>query len=253
MNKIFANKEAVLMGRQYLKHEFRKIFSDVKNDTFWKKLDRSIDRFVNRKGEQSFFNLLVGISEGWKLKEVAQIISNNTYSWKKTLVPMKDIILTGMSPTIDKYTIVKCKRSPQLFANEWENNTKMRKEILSTGFKMHKNRDKDPIFLFQEGKKYKVFDGMRRTLLAAIRANKKIYAWVGSTKNKKGKPLTGSDNCLFLALLYARSNKNQKIENGIMAVSKEIIKQYRNGEEVFRKRIAKWSHNKDIRKLFLNI
>src|SRR3990167_5011014 len=116
MLKYTPSKNAALIAKQYLKQEFRKIFSDVKNDKFYKKIDKSIESFTDREGESSFWNLLASISEGWKLKWVFQILSDDKYQWKLKNIPLDKIYLTGMSPTIDKYVIKKFNRNPLAFA-----------------------------------------------------------------------------------------------------------------------------------------
>jgi len=91
MLKYTPSKNALVIAKQYLKNEFRKVFSDIKDDKFYKRIDRSIDNFNLREGEMSFWNLLAAISEGWKLKQVFSIhyiqndieYSNGEYSTEK--------------------------------------------------------------------------------------------------------------------------------------------------------------------------
>ena len=105
MIKYTPSKNALAIAKQYLKQEFRKIFSDIKDAQFYKKIDRSIDNFNLREGEASFWNLLAAVAEGWKVKWVFQLLSDDKYQWKLKNIPLEKVYLTGLSPTIDKYTI----------------------------------------------------------------------------------------------------------------------------------------------------
>jgi hypothetical protein len=252
-NTYTPSKSILPVACQYLKHEFRKIFNDVRDKKIWQKLDGSIDGFLKREGEKSFWYLVAAISCGWKLKKVFYILSNNAYRWRfLQKVPIEKLALGGMSPIIDKYVIKRFKRDPLLFSGAWRKNKKMRQEILATGLAPHKERDHFPILLYElEDGRLHVFDGMRRTLLSIISGKKEIKAWVGRLTNLKGKPLVSGDRCLFLAQTYERSKKpNKELEKSIIRMGREIIGHYRNGREVLTKRIAGWSHNPKIKKIF---
>jgi len=138
------SKNASLIAQQYLKHEFRKIFNDVNDSKIWKKLDKSIENFTKRENEISFWNLTAAISEGWKIKDIFYIVSSTKYQWRFKKIPLSKIVLTGMSPVIDKYTIKKFNRNPLNFAKAWKKDKKMQEEILKTGFSSHKERDNFP-------------------------------------------------------------------------------------------------------------
>jgi len=251
MLKYTPSKNALVIARQYLKNEFRKIFSDIKDEKLLKKIDKSLDGFSLREGEGSFWNLVAALAEGWKLKQVFAILSDDKYQWKLKNISLKKIYLTGMSPAIDKYVIKKFNRNPLAFAKAWKVNKAMRQEILKTGFSAHKNRDNYPILVYKIGENYRVFDGMRRTLLALIGNKKEIKAWVGVKANAKGRPLISANRCYFLSNLYNQAkNKDKNLEKSIVRIGKEINKDYRNGREVLLKRIIGWSHDQKIKSLF---
>jgi len=251
MLKYTPSKNAHIIARQYLKQEFRKIFSDVKDDKFYKKVDKSIDSFTVREGESSFWNLLAAISEGWKLKQVFAVLSDDKYQWKLINIPLEKIYLTGMSPIIDKYVIKKFNRNPLLFAEDWKTNKIMRQEIIKTGFSAHKDRDSFPVLTCKIGQNYRVFDGMRRVLLALTKNQKSLKAWVGYKVNEKGRPLISANRCYFLSNLYNQAKtKDKALEKSIIKIGKVINKNYRNGREVLLKRIIGWSHDQKIKSIF---
>ncbi len=251
MLKYTPTKNALLIAKQYLKQEFRKIFSDAKDDKFYKRIDRSIDNFDFREGEISFWNLVAAISEGWKLKWVFMILSDDKYQWKLKNIPLDKVYLTGMSPTIDKYVIKKFNHDPVAFAKAWKTNKIMRQEIIKTGGLEHKERDNFPILVYKTGDSFRVFDGMRRTLLALTRNQKNIKAWVGYRVNAKGRPLISANRCYFLSNLYNQAKtKDKTLEKSIIRIGKEINKNYRNGREVLLKRVIGWSHDQKIKSIF---
>jgi len=251
MLKYTPSKNALVIAKQYLKNEFRKIFSDVKDEKFYKKIDKSIDKFELREGEMSFWNFLASIAEGWKLKQVFSVLSDDKYQWKLKNIPLEKIYLTGMSPIIDKYVIKKFNRNPAMFAKQWKKNKIMREEIIKTGFSAHKDRDGFPILTYKIGENYRVFDGMRRVLLALTKNQVAIKAWVGYKVNTKGRPLISANRCYFLSNLYNQAkSKDKNLEKAITRIGKEINKDYRNGREVLLKRIIGWSHDQKIKSLF---
>jgi len=251
MLKYTPSKNAFIIAKQYLKQEFRKIFSDIKDDKFYRKIDKSIDNFSGREGEASFWNLLAGVAEGWKLKLVFQILSDDKYQWKLKNIPLDKVYLTGMSPTIDKYIIKKLNRNPVAFAKAWKINKAMRQEIIKTGFSPHKDRDCFPILVNKTGDSFRIFDGMRRALLALTKNQKSIKAWVGYKINVKGRPLISANRCYFLSNLYNQAKvKDKTLEKSIIKIGKEINKNYRNGKEVLLKRIIGWSHDQKIKSIF---
>lgn len=251
MLKYTPSKNALIIAKQYLKQEFRKIFSDIKDDKFYKRIDKSIDNFNAREGEMSFWNLLAAIAEGWKLKWVFQILSDDKYQWRLKDIPLEKIYLTGMSPLIDKYVIKKFNRNPLAFAKAWKVNKIMRQEIIKTGFSAHKERDDFPILVYKIGDSFRVFDGMRRVLLALTKNKKSIKAWAGYKINAKGRPLISANRCYFLSNLYNQAKSKDKIlEKSIIKIGKEINKNYRNGREVLLKRVIGWSHDQKIKSIF---
>ncbi|MCX6796271.1 MAG: hypothetical protein NTW06_02110, partial [Candidatus Falkowbacteria bacterium] len=146
------------------------------------------------------------------------------------------------------------KRDPLLFKKAWQDNKKMREEIIATGFSAHLERDHFPIFIYQKEDKFNVIDGMRRTLLNIIKGKNKIKAWVGYEKNKKGQPLISANRCLFLSDIYTIADKKDKeLEKAIIRIGREIITDYSNGRDILIKRIAGWSRDPEIKRIFKKI
>ena len=238
------------MADQYLKHEFRKIFHDLRNKNIWHQIDRSIDTYERRDGEGPFWNLVSSISENLKLKRVYHELSSTKYSWKLQSIPTNKLLLGGMSPTINRYTLKKCKRSPMLFLHEWNRNAKIRKVIHKTGFAKHPERDHFPIFVYKTKDGYAIFDGMRRSLLAIIENKKRIKAWVGTVTNPNGKSLISAGRCHFLANVYERSARfDPSLEKALVRIGKDIMHSYRNGRTTLINRIGGWTYDPKLKSI----
>lgn len=255
MESLTPSQGALRIAQQYLQHEFRKIFHDVKNPSIWKKLDRSIASFLKREDETSFWNLVASISEGWKLKSVYRILSDTTYEWKLQTFPLEKITLTSMSPTLNTYLLEKCERNPLLFRALWRKDPVMRKKIRATGFSAHKERDHFPILIHQapDGT-WRVFDGMRRTLVHTISGKKAVKAWVGHRVNPRGKPLISASRLWFFEnISTAAVKKDQALESALIRIGQETVRMYRNAAQTLHDRIGGWSRDEKVKEMIAKI
>ncbi len=251
--RLTPSKNAEQIGVQYLQHEFRKMFPGA-GPAVWDRIDREVARMPRIQGEASFWNLLAAVAEDWKLKAIYRILSDTQFRWVWQKVPVERLVLTGMSPIIDRYTIRKFSRDPLQFHAAWKKDAKMRKAILRTGFAAHPERDHFPIFLWEAPDGFRVFDGMRRTLRALIQNKKSIDAWVGISVRRNGKPLVSGGFAYVLSQVYAHaSRKDPKLDAALIRIGAAISKDYRNGREVMTKRIAGWAHDKELKALFLRM
>jgi hypothetical protein len=224
--KLLPSKNAHKMAVQYLQHEFRKILPVAFTTEKGNIIDRDLERLSTQQGRVSFWNLVAGISEDWKLKSVFRTLSDPRFFWKKRRIPVKDVFLTGMSPLMDEYIIKRCDRDPRVFGEMWKKDKRMRDKIRKSGFSAHSERDHFPVFVVCVDGKYRVFDGMRRTLLAVIGNKEYITAWVGYPKRKEGTPAISEGFCYVFSQIY------------------------RNGKEVLGKRIADWAMDENIKSIF---
>mgnify|MGYP001580500919 CR=1 FL=1 len=54
--------------KQYFLHEFSKLLSDIEDEKFWEQFENSLEFNFRKMSENSLWQLLSGISEGYKLK-----------------------------------------------------------------------------------------------------------------------------------------------------------------------------------------
>lgn len=257
MKNVSPSLNALKAAKQYLKHEFRKILSEANDPKILAVIDRSVEELTHKSKNDyyDFWQLVSAISEGYKLKSVFRMLSSTKYTWQCKNIALDTVVLTGMSPIIDAYIIEKCKRNPSNFKEAWRRDKQMREDILGAGIKKHPERDHFPIFVFKtDEEKYKVFDGMRRTLLALIDEKEIIQAWVGTEVNPDGQSLIGADKGYFLLQMYKRADdEDEAMKRAVTKIGKEIVHNYRDGKEVLAERIGGWSHDPQISELFKNM
>lgn len=224
---------------QYLKHEFIKLFSNPS-----KLLDK-VDNFPQEMGKD-FWQLVSGISEGYKMKWVYRVLTDNKYSWTLEQIALDDVTLTGMSEFMDN-VINQANGKPSNFAQIWAKNPEFAKTPDGAGIKAHLERDDFPILLWERYDQLHVFDGMRRTCVAAITQKTEITAWVGRITNLDGQMMVNKDKVLFLRALYDESpDKDAELLDGIVKVMKGYIKLTRNGREVVENVLNKWKDDPNL-------
>jgi len=246
---------ALLVAKQYLSHEFIKLFSVSNDKRLLADIKTFMDKFDEYYDEPELWRLLSTISEGWRLKAVFRVLSNDRYIWTKETLPLESIVLTGMSPTIDKY-IAKSEKRPRTFKQLWDSDQLMRKEITATGFSPHAERDHFPIIVFEKnrGKGFRVVDGMRRMLLATIADRPHIEAWVGRQVKKSGKPMISESRAYFLYDVYQFSKtKSPELKSAIATIAKEIIDTYGNGREVIEQRVIGYANKPAFTEIFKEV
>lgn len=252
IKKLMLSRNAEKAAKQYLCHEFRKIFREARGEEFFRQMDDSIENMIFREDEASFWRLVAAISEGWKLKWVFHILSSTKYRWSLKPLPLESLTLTGMSPVMDNYNYKEAKGSPIEFARCWHEDKTMRKEIMDTGFARHPERDHFPIMVYQDEEgRYKVFDGMRRLLWKAIDGKDKVEAWAGKLVNPKGQSLISEERCFFLGNIFDWSDeRDPELVKAVITIGRHIIRNYRNGGDVLANRIAGWSHDDELKRIF---
>jgi hypothetical protein len=237
------------IARQYLKYELRKILGESENKAFWQKIDLSIDTLKEKIGEKDFWQLVSGISEGFKLKWVYRVLTNNLYSWRLESITLDDIRMTGMSPFMNRI-LEKANWKPSKFAKIWKSNPRFYKLPDGQGIKPQPERDHFPILLHEQEGQLKVFDGMRRVCLAALEGNKSLDAWVGRIVNPRGKMMINPDKVLFLRVFYDElPRKDRRVLEAIKTILKAYLKFYRNGREVVGQSLYKWREDPKLKGL----
>jgi hypothetical protein len=250
------NPEEVAVS--YLRHEFRKIFQDIKDESFWRAFEHSMEGLPGRLGEVDFWQLLSGISEGMKIKWPYRILTNDSFSWTEEDVPIKQIKLTGMSPEMDDLIKDRANGDTEHFAKLYRKDRAFRQELhkvfQALSEPRNRIREEDPV-LIREVKDggLAVFDGMRRVLLAIVQGKKSVRAYVGRITKIDGKMRVNPDKVYFLTLLYQDSENKGALKPYLVGIAHEIIKQTRNGRNVWKERIGGWVRDDEVQELVRDI
>lgn len=238
------NVNPLTLANQYLYHEFLKIFWDVTDASFRKKMKRSIYRMYQRDGAGNYWLLVAAISEGWKIKWVFRLLTNPAYRWNLELRKISDLTMTGFSPLEVDRVIYKCHRNFSEFADYYRKYPAFFKKYMPN-LKPRSERDHHPIFVYwkPDEKQLRLFDGMRRTSLAAINNKSSIKAYVGYPTSR-GKPMVNPDKIQYIKHVFNGTRLNPATFKAFVRVAREMVKQSQNGAKLFRQNLKPWSDEK---------
>ncbi len=242
------------IASQFLFHEFLKIFRDIRDPLFRQRIKRSIYRFKKRDGERHYWQLVAAIAEGLRVKWVYRLLTDTSYKWNLEVSAIKNLTMTGFSPLAVDKIIHRCGRDFYRFADYYRAHLHFFKKYMPN-LQPRPERDMHPVFVFWDSgqRRLRLFDGMRRTTLAAIHGKKTIKAFVGYPV-RKGKSMVNDDKIHFFKLLYRNSSKDAATFRAFTRVGKEIVKQSRNSVEVFTTTLKPWSdiHEKKLTKAIID-
>jgi len=237
------NVDPKVIAKQYLFHEFVKLFGEPKDKIFTQKIHKWIYDFDKKFDDTHFWSLLAAISENLKLKWTHRILTDSSYKWNLEIWNISDIKMTGMGPEIDGI-VRKCDDDFEKFRQYWNKNIKgtaFEKKLKKQGLHSKGALDDFPVLVhFKEGH-YSVFDGMRRALLAALAGKKEIKVYVGY-RIRQGQPQVNRWQMYFLTILLGEAVKSgdEKLAWAIGETLRGIFRNYRDSRKSYRDRIYKW-------------
>jgi len=246
--KVYKNNvKPEILGNQFIYHEFLKIFRDIKDNTFRRKIRRSVNNFIKRDGQHHYWLLLAALAEGWRVKRVYYILTNPAYIWRLEKRRISDLYMTGFNPySVDKL-IDDCRHDFYKFADYYHKHPNFFRKYMPN-LKPRPERDRHPVFVTWQPneKRFRLFDGMRRTSLAAIRGDKFINAYVGYPL-KRGRPMINADKIHYFYLIFEKARKDKKTFEAFTRVGREIIRQFGNGRQFFKTPLKPWANKRDRR------
>ncbi|MFH1543182.1 MAG: hypothetical protein ABIE03_01465 [Patescibacteria group bacterium] len=240
--KVYKNNvKPEILGNQFIYHEFLKIFRDIKDKSFRRKIKRSVNNFIKRDGPHHYWLLLAALAEGWRVKRVFYNLSNPAYVWRLEKRKISDLYMTGFNPRPVDKLIDRCGHDFYKFADYYHKNPDFFRKYMPN-LKPRPERDKHPVFVFWQPEKrhFRLFDGMRRTSLAAIRGEKYINVYVGYPE-KKGKPMINADKIHIFNLIFAKAKKDKKTFKAFKIVGREIVRQFGNGRQLVKVNLKPWA------------
>ncbi|HSE61846.1 MAG TPA: hypothetical protein VLA88_06160 [Candidatus Saccharimonadales bacterium] len=215
---------------QYIHHEFIKLFPGQPKN-FYDRLAEGASKLPQTIGTSSLWELLAGLAEGYKCKWVYRFLTDSGLQWRLERIALDDIRMTGMSPFMDPI-LAKANWHPSTFAEVWRSNPGYATQQDAVGMRPEPLRDSLPIMLIERNHYLQVFDGMRRTCMAALANKPDMTAWVGR-RIQPGKSRINADKTLFLFATYAESNTHDETSlHALIGISKLVIREHANGREV---------------------
>jgi len=229
-----------ILANQYLYHEFLKIFRDVKDKSFRRKMRQSLYHMRQRDGDDTYWLLVAAIAEGWRVKMVYRLLTNPGYQWNLEVRKIADLTMTGFNPRIVDRLILRSHRNFYQFADYYHRHPEFFNKYMPN-LVPRPERDSHPVFVFWDSRErtLRLFDGMRRTVLAAADGKKTIEAYVGYPVAKR-KPMVNLDKIHYFKLLFADAKKNKANYQAFVRVGREMVRQSRNGAKAFCDSLKPW-------------
>jgi hypothetical protein len=185
---------------------------------------------------------LSGVAMNW----IADYITDPNINWRKQLLLVDRLYLTGTNPTWNKIVIDRCGRSPQKLREYLKKNKKAGKIFLS------EKVDNTPILVrFEEGE-YKVLDGIHRVIATIRSGEKTITAFVARPGPGKPSPVVEPHVVYDLLKAYQRGlNKDRKS----LVTSLRFLKEaYGNVEQLIRERFSRtWVSSDEIQEIMKEV
>lgn len=192
------------VANTYLKREFRKYFSSLRDIHSWKTIDADIDDwFIHPEvysinGIRDYWDGFFGMATGFKLKNgLLEVITAENITWSKEELPLDNTLTTGGNMLYIHESLSASKlgaRSLAEFFGKEENIGIAEKWEIE--FRRHGeatfSRENFPIIveeqIFEGNKILATHDGNRRLLRAILEEKGSISAFVGRYSDDIGKP-----------------------------------------------------------------
>jgi hypothetical protein len=241
-----SNVDTQEIALQYVRHEFIKLFPE-QSEAFYEQLADGVARLPKHLGDHLFWELVAGLAEGYKYKWIYRILTDDGLVWRLEKIRLNDIHMTGMSQFMDPI-LREANWQPAEFAKVWNAHPEYAQQPRAAGIKPEPLRDDLPIMLVERQGALKVFDGMRRTCMAALAGKSEMTAWVGR-RVKPGKGKLSPDKLLFLFATYSEAGEQDAPTlEALATISRMVVREHTNGEQAVERALQLWDgqqHMKD--------
>lgn len=211
------------VGKYYLKTELNRLLPG--------KARSFIEEGVDKLEGKELWRFLEALSLSYRLNGVFFAVSDDSFTWSEEEIYIKDVVITGMTQSINKV----------IFSEEINQDTLKFREFLLEYFEKHKKTDPQNlgqlrpknkriiyrrIIVKEDGGKYHIVDGMNRFTAQLLRGKKKVKAFVGR-KTRHGKPMIGDSVFVVLRKAYELGNETEK--KSVLTVVRKLIKYFSDG------------------------
>ena len=237
------NVPAIEVARAYLIAELSKIFSR-------EKFQGELRKGINELPEKEIWRLLEALSFTYRLNGVFWSIGDSGLIWEKKKINCGKLMLTGMSPQIDRVT----------HSEVIQNNPLKFRDYLIKYFKKHPKDDPDglgqfrpkdapikypTIFLIRKEKKLYLLDGSNRMMACLLKGNEAMTAYVGK-RVKAEKRKLGDSTFLLLRKIYETGDASLK--RAVLLVTKELMVKSSDGRKAVKTYWVDHVRDKKLRK-----
>jgi hypothetical protein len=167
-----------------------------------------------------------GISMNW----IADYITDLYMQWTKETIPVNDLFLTGTNPEWNKIIIEQCERSPQKLRALMDSNEAVKKMFAEVSY------SDVPILIRFEDDRYKLLDGMHRSIAAIRDGHESIVGFVGKHTGKPA-PLVESHVIYDLLKAYHRGLNTDR--EGLIVALRFLANSYPNVRGLLTERFTK--------------
>ncbi len=231
INVIDTNVDPRKVGEEYIRAELHRLFRWHKG-----RLDTEMER-IKGLSTSSFYRILEAFSFTYRLNGVFYRVGHKKFSWVEVILPIDQIVLTGIKPRVDEIIQTeRIGRRPLLFA-----------QYLREYFEHHNEGDIDPdlvefivdesledleseIILAQEKNgEVRIFDGSHRLLALGQKGVESVRCYVAiETPESEALPMRGAAVFLHLRQLFERTD-DAEMRDHIIAVTSQLVKTSTNG------------------------
>jgi len=202
---------------------------------FLNNLIRHIQEKVN-SSQQPLEKLITHCSAA--MNWIADYITDENVAWSKKTLPLDALWLTRTNPKWNVIVIDKCERSPQKLRELLNTDSSIVELFSGAVF------EDLPILVRYENEKYKVLDGMHRTIAAIRDGRSDIQVFIAKVQ---GNPKPKCEPHVVYDLLRAYHRKINTDRSGLITALRFLRHSYANVEDLLKNRFSKsWVPDDEI-------
>jgi hypothetical protein len=219
----------VALARDYLIHEFRKIFPIITRD----ETSRAIKKLSPNKDShdiqiRDFWNLFSAICSGWRIKNLFNVVTNKNIKWAKRQVSLQELYPESPLGWMKQIKPYRYNDAINFLKAKGRANKELEDSIKSRGLRAEGD-EQDPIIVLQAERELKVIDGNSRLkislekLVVNKQEDSRLMAWVGHGAGESSE----SEYWIPTShLVFMKEIDHPNIESKLKSISKLALTEY---------------------------
>lgn len=236
----------ITIATDYITHELRKMFSNLRQDRAWGIIDLDVKSWLTSEpsSARDFWNTFHGIAMGYKLKNhLTQLLTAENISWERKEFPINQFWFgVSLDHMQENWKEAPSASDVMSYFSRPENETE-RIEELKYSNKLSElafERDIHPIIAihkqFSEEVRCSVYEGNRRLLKAILEGSETILADVGTYTTDEKTPRNFWLPTSFLIDLVDAGILTENYE-GTLGMLRELVKHTESGDHELKTRV----------------